>query len=328
MPLDRKKQKSSIDHFNDAAVWTDGSGLIEWIPLGEPTEPIINPFNAINIGGFVEGSGGGFFGDGWYYYENTDWWNMWFYDHPYDDQRLKQISILLNLNNPPTGQPGRFILAFNWSSPEWSLLGNPFPPIPPLSPADEELYIVREIVFDAPVDPGPYTFHTVVPDYNPEWVSVDISGYDYTIDGIIEHMCMGKMDMAFVINNPDIPQTGACCYNGGLMCDVMTIAECDSLNGTFWGIGTLCWGDFNQNGYDDLCDECCTGQRGDANCIGGDEPDISDIVRIIDNLYQSKAPLCCQEEADASPAGAIDVSDIVRLIDYLYISHNPLALCP
>ena len=68
---------------------------------------------------------------------------------------------------------------------------------------------------------------------------------------------------------------------------------------------------------------------GDANCAGGDEPDISDIVRIIDYLYLSKEPLCCAEEADATGnGGEPDVSDIVRLIDYLYLeTHTPPAPC-
>jgi hypothetical protein len=75
---------------------------------------------------------------------------------------------------------------------------------------------------------------------------------------------------------------------------------------------------------------CCVGQTGDANCAGGDEPDISDIVRVIDYLYLSKDPLCCLEEADATGnGGEPDVSDIVRLIDYLYLeTHTPPAPCP
>jgi len=80
--------------------------------------------------------------------------------------------------------------------------------------------------------------------------------------------------------------------------------------------------------FDSGSNECCVGVRGDANC-SGDEPDISDITRLIDYLYLSHAPLCCAEEADVNASGGEpDISDITRLIDYLYLSQDPLAACP
>ena len=86
------------------------------------------------------------------------------------------------------------------------------------------------------------------------------------------------------------------------------------------------WPDF----YSSIDNACCEGQTGDVNCIGGDEPDISDIVRLIDYLYLSKDPLCCPEEAetngDCGPEP--DISDIVRIIDYLYLpTHTPPVDC-
>jgi hypothetical protein len=75
---------------------------------------------------------------------------------------------------------------------------------------------------------------------------------------------------------------------------------------------------------------CCTGLTGDVNCAGGDEPDISDIVRLIDFLYLSKDPLCCPEEAETNGDCGTepDISDIVRIIDYLYLeTHTPCVSC-
>jgi hypothetical protein len=88
--------------------------------------------------------------------------------------------------------------------------------------------------------------------------------------------------------------------------------------------------DVNTNGIGDVCEGCCIGYTGNANCSVEEEPDISDIVRIIDYLYISHDPLCCQEEADANGSGdpEPDVSDIVYLINHLYLSHIPLVLCP
>ena len=74
---------------------------------------------------------------------------------------------------------------------------------------------------------------------------------------------------------------------------------------------------------------CCVGFVGNADCSEIDDPDISDITRLIDFLYLSHDPLCCVEEADADGSGGEpDISDITRLIDYLYLSHTPLMTCP
>jgi len=73
---------------------------------------------------------------------------------------------------------------------------------------------------------------------------------------------------------------------------------------------------------------CCDGATGNVDCSELDEPDISDITRLIDFLYITHMELCCTEEADADASGGEpDISDITRLIDYLYISHLPLSTC-
>jgi len=74
---------------------------------------------------------------------------------------------------------------------------------------------------------------------------------------------------------------------------------------------------------------CCIGTVGNANCTEDEEPDISDITRLIDFLYTTHDPLCCPEEADCnSSGGEPDISDITTLIDYLYLTHTPLDDCP
>ncbi|MDD5427306.1 MAG: SBBP repeat-containing protein, partial [candidate division Zixibacteria bacterium] len=88
--------------------------------------------------------------------------------------------------------------------------------------------------------------------------------------------------------------------------------------------------DADSNGIGDACETCCVGTTGNADCSMIDEPDISDITRLIDYLYISHTPLCCPEEADVNASGGPDpdISDITRLIDYLYLSHTPLPDCP
>jgi len=80
----------------------------------------------------------------------------------------------------------------------------------------------------------------------------------------------------------------------------------------------------------DTVNACCYGTVGNTNCSHDEQPDISDITRLIDYLYISHDPLCCPPEADANGSGdpEPDISDITKLIDHLYISHAPLPLCP
>ncbi|MBN1210974.1 MAG: C10 family peptidase [candidate division Zixibacteria bacterium] len=74
---------------------------------------------------------------------------------------------------------------------------------------------------------------------------------------------------------------------------------------------------------------CCQGQTGNVDCSSEDQPDISDITRLIDYLYLSHAALCCLPEADVDKSGGEpDISDITFLIDHLYLSHKVLPDCP
>jgi hypothetical protein len=318
--------KTSLDVWNDVSVWLDPSGVLDWQPLKEPAETIYNEFYGLNIGGvIVEGWGQDAFGAGWYLYPMDNWWNIWFYDHPLDVRRSKDMIL-----NVSVAGPGILDLAFNWSTVEWTLEGEPTGELsPPLPGVDEERYIRREIVYSGPIDPGQYAFNITVPDYNPEWVSVDVRGFDFEISGVIGHTCRAQMNQAFVINNPGIEPQGACCIEGGTLCVITTEIDCYAMSGQYNGDGVICLGDFDGNGFDDLCDTCCVGIRGDVDCSGDYEPDISDITRLIDFLYLSHLPLCCMQEADVDGSGATpDISDITRLIDYLYISHNPIVDCP
>jgi hypothetical protein len=74
---------------------------------------------------------------------------------------------------------------------------------------------------------------------------------------------------------------------------------------------------------------CCVGVTGNVDCSTLEDPDISDITRLIDYLYLSHNPLCCAEEADVDVSGGEpDISDITYIIDHLYLSHKALPACP
>jgi hypothetical protein len=83
--------------------------------------------------------------------------------------------------------------------------------------------------------------------------------------------------------------------------------------------------------------DCCTGKVGNVNGLGTDEPTISDISMLIDNLFISGRPLWCVAEADINQSGGttpqqgtggdITIADISALIDHLFISGRALPNC-
>lgn len=197
--------KSTQDHWNDDAVWAYW-GELNWIDMYEPEMPPVTNDYFITIGPanqFIGGGGTGFYGNGWYYYPDTDWWNIWFYDHPFTYERFKEIHIEFDVF--PIGEPNFFEFAVNWSTDEWSLNGNPPPDprVPPLPGVDENLFIGWHTFHAGPVEPGHHIYDFTIPDYNPEWVSIDVRGENFEIpNGFIVHACIGEpqsLDLSFVI---------------------------------------------------------------------------------------------------------------------------------
>jgi len=164
-------------------------------------------------GSFVFGSGSGYNSGEWYYYQNYDWWNVWFYDHPFKYDRTKAINISFILEQWDIDFDSYATIVFNWSTSDWSELGNPNrPPLPDdvPDPATEDQFIVRSMpIFDGPVN-GPVSidqyFYEIL-EYNPEWLSIDIRGYNFFIpDGIIDHVCLQNDVEGDVFEFGDAPE--------------------------------------------------------------------------------------------------------------------------
>lgn len=138
------------------------------------------------------GSGSGYDNGSWYYYENTDWYNQWFYDDPPDPDRYKVITFDIDVSGL-----GNVEIAINWSTLDYPESGSDgSPPLPPLTDMEESKYIVRDVILDTFVDGQINISDTIViPDYNPEWVSIDVrmygeQDYDTIISGTITHECV------------------------------------------------------------------------------------------------------------------------------------------
>jgi len=158
-------------------------------------------------------------GQGEWYTYGSGWVNQWFWDGVYDPNRFKIVRIEFDLGpfvddmgtpNDPSDDFAlfeTFQLVINWTTPEWSALQMDRPPLPDdfdyQDPYDEAAnqvieseYIGRsELLLDLDEAPpgcwGHYVFDYVIPDYNPEWVSIDIQGNYFTLaNGVICHSCV------------------------------------------------------------------------------------------------------------------------------------------
>lgn len=72
------------------------------------------------------------------------------------------------------------------------------------------------------------------------------------------------------------------------------------------------------------CLSCCCsgsadGRAGNVDCDPGKGVDISDLSTLIDYLFVSFTPLCCESAADFNGDGNVDIEDVTRCIEWLYI---------
>ena len=164
---------------------------------GEPTEDHFGV--TIGWGGEpVEGGGTGYDGDDdgqgdWIGYPNYGWWNQWFYDDPPTEERYKVIDYDL-IVNPIQGGVATVEIAINWST-----MAYPANPDRPRLPEDftgnpvlEDSQIIREVIFfsDYFTLGEQLTGRIIIPDYNPEWVSIDVRGEGFNVQGTIWHECV------------------------------------------------------------------------------------------------------------------------------------------
>ena len=112
----------------------------------------------------------------WIEYDQTDWWNQWFYNDPPDPDRWKEISydIVLETYSMGTGAELQVEVALNWSTIDFPQSGpDGAPPLTGEEQFIERWEIYQGSFFDSHSIVGDY----VIPDYNPEWVSIDVRVY-------------------------------------------------------------------------------------------------------------------------------------------------------
>ena len=84
------------------------------------------------------------------------------------------------------------------------------------------------------------------------------------------------------------------------------------------------------NGHPPCCGLYTGGFTGNTDCDTEGKMALSDVTRLIDRIYLSKNPLCC--EANGNVDGDVDskmsLSDVTLLIDHIYLTKQPTAACP
>ena len=81
------------------------------------------------------------------------------------------------------------------------------------------------------------------------------------------------------------------------------------------------------------CLKCCGyytgGYTGNTDCSVDGKMNLGDVTRLIDRVYLTKNPLCCEENGnvDGDNEGKMGLSDITVLIDHIYLSRQATAAC-
>jgi len=155
----------------------------------------------VDLQGVVTGGGTGYpapVAEGiWFEYRNTNWWNMWFYNDPILFDHRKDVRMTFQVNPLEPGAPSFVEVTYNWATPQWQDPNAPPLPEDVIDPQLEDIMIQRlapSVLLTEVVPPEGFFFEDFrrlpIP-YNPEWVSVDIRGYNFALlGGIIDHECV------------------------------------------------------------------------------------------------------------------------------------------
>lgn len=72
---------------------------------------------------------------------------------------------------------------------------------------------------------------------------------------------------------------------------------------------------------------CCQLSTGNVDCDANSSVDIADLTALVDYLFVTMNPLCCQAEANIEKDAVIDICDMTTLVDHLFLGFQPLPPC-
>jgi hypothetical protein len=156
--------------------------LLGGLCVSASADPTVDQYsiNMQNAARFVSGGGSGFDGGQWYSYslDNIPLRAQWFYDDPPDPTRWKEISYSFDISSTggTVGKVDAVGVAINWTTMDYPAVGRDGP-IPTQADVDAG-FVDAEIVFLGLVDeeaPVHFSGSLKIPEFNPEWVSVDVT---------------------------------------------------------------------------------------------------------------------------------------------------------
>ena len=207
----------------DLVLHTLAGSTISLSPLLERTD---NNFTVnMNQSGVVESySGNGFYGGEWFYYPYTNWWNVWWYDHPMAISRIKYIlNPVINVLPRNPQLPSSVTIVYTYSTSQW--LPWTIAPRPPLPQDVPNLTIENQLIQrTAPLYsytgtisqaiPVPLTTPYLIPYYNPEWISIDIRGNNFILNGLLNHVCFKPAERSVDFGDAPAPYPTFLANNG------------------------------------------------------------------------------------------------------------------
>jgi len=148
-------------------------------------------------GKIIRGGGTGFNDGAWYYYPHTGQSVQWFYNGAVnlDNKKVVEVELTVRVLDPGLGKIGTFEASVNWTRATWPEDQNT-PPLPDTKkPWLAPQYIQETVVVPRTSVLKPMTVKATVeiPEFCPEWVSIDIRGENITVEGLIRHECVPKI---------------------------------------------------------------------------------------------------------------------------------------
>lgn len=157
--------------------------LVVFLAVSASATPKHDTFWGDVVAGMVGGGGTGWGQYGtsgqWFFYGEPYGWAQWFYDDPPDPTRWKEISwdISINVQQESPSQP--IDIGINWTNLDFPQTSPDGPPPAFTFYPNNEQFIERHIIFSgyvSPSNPIRLLGSFIIPDYNPEWVSIDVRG--------------------------------------------------------------------------------------------------------------------------------------------------------
>ena len=148
----------------------------------------------------------------WYYYPISGWWNIWFYNAPYNEEHWKEIWLDLTVEPIYEVNDANVVIIAGGSTGAWA--ADPNGSVRPPLPSDANTLVRENLYINRTAEPNYINtnlngtqvvhLHIIIPDYNPEWVFVDVRGVNFRIvGGCIRHVCHGGGELIYAARPAD-----------------------------------------------------------------------------------------------------------------------------